>query len=276
MTVEVLRPHGFCAGVDAALRKARSFCAANAASGAYCLHEIVHNPLVVEELRAAGLRFVEDVGEVPEGGRVLFSAHGVGPDVREKARRRRLEVVDATCPFVSRVHEAAKAFAARGMRVAVVGHASHAETKGILAEAPDAAALAGPEDAAAFAASLPAGSRLGVVCQTTMDSDEVEKTVAVLSARLEVETLAQVCSATKERQDAVRKFDGDLLVVLGGANSSNTLRLCEVARCRTVRAASIREVEAVDLSGVRRLGVTSGASTPESFLLEAVRILSSK
>ncbi|MBQ5530977.1 MAG: 4-hydroxy-3-methylbut-2-enyl diphosphate reductase [Kiritimatiellae bacterium] len=268
--IVVLEPHGFCAGVAAALRKARAFCAAG---GAFCLHEIVHNPQVVESLRRSGLKFVDDIDEVPEGGRVLFSAHGASPQTRERARRRGLEVVDATCPFVERVHEAARAFASRGLKVVVAGYRNHAETAGILGEASGAVAVSSAAEAEAFAASLPRGEKIGVVSQTTMDARETERIVAALSERLEVEAQAQVCGATKERQDAVRAFDGDLLVVLGGANSSNTRRLCEVARCRAARVATLGELEALDIAGARRIGVTSGASTPEDFLREAVRVL---
>ena len=275
VTLEVVEPHGFCAGVDAALRKARSFCAESKAAGreAYCLHEIVHNPVATGELEAAGLKFVDSVEEVPEGASVLFSAHGVSPAVRATAARRNLRVTDATCPFVQRVHEAARAYASRGMKVVVIGKRSHAEVEGILGEAPGAFVAGDAAEAAALAASLPPGTKTGVVSQTTMDAREVGKALEALSARLDVETAAQVCAATKVRQEAAMAFDGDLLVVLGGANSSNTRRLCEVARCRAVRAGTLEEVEAIDFGGARRIGVTSGASTPESFLVAALETM---
>ena len=274
MQVEVLEPHGFCAGVTAALRKALALVRDGAADTVYCLHELVHNEIVVGDLTRRGFKFVESVADIPEGATVLFSAHGVSPAVRRAAAARRLKVVDATCPFVTRVHTAAREFAARGLPVVVIGHENHAEVKGIVGEVE----LAGRSPTIAAGRSdisaVPGGSQtIGVVSQTTMNADEVAALVAQLKERFTVETMAEVCNATKERQDAVKAFDGDALLVLGSANSSNTRRLMEVARCRAFRAGTLEEVRALDLRGVRRLGVTSGASTPESFLAEAVAYL---
>ena len=268
MKIEVLTPHGFCAGVKGALDKALRL--ADEGALVYCLHEIVHNEIVVESLRRKGFRFVEDIGEIPNGSTVLFSAHGVSPNVREEAKARDLKVVDATCPFVMRVHKAAKAFSDANLHV--IGKKSHAEVKGILGEAPGAIVVASVDEAR----SLEAGSsvRAGVVSQTTMNADDVAEIVSVLAGKFEIESTAEVCNATKERQDAVKAFDGDALLVLGSANSSNTRRLSEVARCKAFRAGTLDEVRQLDLSGVRHLGVTSGASTPESFFEEALRVLS--
>jgi len=260
MTITAIEPHGFCAGVTAALRKALSLC-----PPVYCLHELVHNEIVVSDLKSRGFSFVESVDDIPEGATVLFSAHGVSPAVRAAAAARGLDVVDATCPFVERVHSAARSFAAKGLPVVVVGNPSHAEVRGIVGEVGDAIVL-NPGDA--HQPELP--PRFGLVSQTTMNSDEVGELVASLRARYDVETTADVCNATKVRQDAVRAFAGDALLVLGSANSSNTRRLCEVAACRTFRAGTMDEVRALDFAGVAELGVTSGASTPESFFREAV------
>ena len=262
MTIETIEPHGFCAGVTGALRKALAL-----PGGAYCLHELVHNELVVDELRRRGTKFVESLEEVPRGATVLFSAHGVSPAVRAEAVERGLKVVDATCPFVSRVHAAARSFAAAGLPVVVIGKANHAEVKGIVGEVEDAGGRA------YVYPDLPDAERIGVVSQTTMNADDVEAIVAELRGRYAVETLAEVCGATRERQRAVKAFRGDALLVLGSASSSNTRRLCEVAPCRALRAATMDDVRALDLSGVERLGVTSGASTPEDFFAEAVRHL---
>ena len=292
MTVEVLEPHGFCAGVTNALRKALSLVQSsfspdhsdtrpfahsvirlfdNSLPPVYCLHELVHNELVVADLKARGMVFVESLDEVPEGATVLFSAHGVSPAVRRQAEARRLKVVDATCPFVARVHKAARDFAARGLPVVILGHPSHAEVKGIMGEVPDPIVV---PDLEAASQSLPVASgRIGVVSQTTFNADDVVEMIARLRRNHEVETMAEVCHATKERQDAVKAFDGDALLVLGSVQSSNTKRLCEVARCRTFRAGTMAEVKALDLSGIGRLGVTSGASTPEGFFTEAVSYL---
>lgn len=260
MKVEAIYPHGFCAGVAGAVRKALSLPAP-----AYCLHELVHNELVVEGLKARGIVFVESLDDVPSGATVLFSAHGVSPCVRKKAESQGLNVVDATCPFVTRVHNAAREFSAKGLPVVVIGHPAHAEVKGIVGEVANGGAYVYPD--------LPDAKKIGVVSQTTMNADEVAKIVSELRERFDVEATAEVCHATKERQDAVKAFAGDAVLVLGSAQSSNTRRLCEVARCRTFRAGTMDEVKALDLSGVENLGVTSGASTPESFFENALKYL---
>lgn len=267
MKVEALSPHGFCAGVANALRRARELL--QGARRVYCLHELVHNELVIADLRAQGMVFVEDLADVPPGATVLFSAHGVSPAVRAVAAARNLRTVDATCPFVARVHAAARAFAAKGLPVVVIGNPAHAEVRGIVGEVTGAHVL-NPSDPHA-AEGLP--PRFGLVSQTTMDADGVAALAASLRAQHAVETMAEVCRATQERQDAVKAFEGDALLVLGSANSSNTRRLCEVARCRTFRAGTLEEVKALDLSGAEKLGVTSGASTPEDFFKAVIREL---
>ena len=273
MEIEILRPHGFCAGVTGALRKALRLEGRGASAEAgrlFCLHELVHNEIVVGDMRRRGFEFIEDIDEVPDGATILFSAHGVSPAVRARAAEKGLSVVDATCPFVARVHEAARSFAERGLAVVIIGKASHAEVAGLLGEAPGARVVGSVDEAAALDCH---GEAIGVVSQTTMNADDVERIVAALRARFKVEAAAAVCNATKERQDAVKAFDGDALLVLGSATSSNTRRLCEVARTRAFRAGTMDEVRALDLAGVARLGVTSGASTPETFLEEAVNYL---
>ncbi len=260
MEIEVLAPHGFCAGVKGALERS------SLQRGAYCLHDIVHNDMVIAELRGRGMKFVESLADVPDGATVVFPAHGVGPAVREEARRRGLRVIDATCPFVAKVHRAARQYALAGLAVVVVGHRGHAEVDGIVGEVE---AVEGAE-VYVYPDLPPPRTRIGVVSQTTMNADEVAEIVKRLGADYEVETAAKVCNATKERQDAVKAFDGDALVVLGDANSSNTRRLAEVARCRAYRVGSLDELAAIDLSGVGRLGVTAGASTPETFLEQAL------
>ncbi|MCQ2368158.1 MAG: 4-hydroxy-3-methylbut-2-enyl diphosphate reductase [Kiritimatiellae bacterium] len=264
MRVEVINPHGFCAGVTHAIKLALSL------KGVYCLHELVHNEIVVEGLKRRGFRFVEDIEEVPEGATVLFSAHGVSPQVKAAAKRRNLKVVDATCPFVERVHREARAFAEKGYQVVVIGNENHAEVKGILGEAPNAIVHT---DLPATPTPTTYTSPLGVVSQTTMNADDVKAKVEELKVGYKVETMAQVCNATKERQDAVKAFKGDALLVLGSSNSSNTKRLSEVASCPTFRAGNMEEVRSLDFSGVNTLGVTSGASTPEEFFNEVIAYL---
>lgn len=263
MEIEVLHPHGFCAGVKGALERAGLH------PTAYCLHDIVHNDMVIAELRARGMKFVDSLDDVPRGETVIFSAHGVSPEVREDAQRRGLRVIDATCPFVAKVHRSARAHALDGLPVVVIGHRGHAEVTGIVGEVE---AVAGAQ-VYVYPDLPPPHSHIGVVSQTTMNSDEVNAIVERLSVDYQVETSAQVCNATKERQDAVKAFDGDAIIVLGDANSSNTRRLAEVARCRAYRVGSLEELKRLDLTGVKRLGITAGASTPESFLSQALEIL---
>ena len=281
MTISVIEPHGFCAGVTAALKKALSLAAkprddSNPQTlkpsnpSLYCLHELVHNEIVVDELKKRGFTFVESLAEVPDGATVLFSAHGVAPQIREAAKARGIRVVDATCPFVERVHKAAREFAAKGLRVVVIGHPGHIEVKGIVGEVGEAVVISNVAAAKEFCAAAGTAECLGVVSQTTMNADEVAEIVAALKTRFKVETTAEVCNATKLRQDAVKAFGGDAVLVLGSASSSNTARLCECAPCRAFRAGTIDEVKSLDLSGVTHLGVTSGASTPEEFLKAAV------
>ena len=267
MEVEVIEPHGLCAGVNAAVAKALKL------RDVYCLHELVHNEIVVGELKALGFRFVDRVEDVPEGETVVFSAHGVPPSVRAAAAERRLKVVDATCPFVAKVHRAARDFSRRGLPVVVLGDPAHVEWKGIAGEA---------ERPLTFEEAMKMEkASVGVVAQTTMNADEVARQVAELRGRHRVEAQAEVCQATKARQDAVRRFagrggDGRAVLVLGSRTSSNSRRLAEVAAdagAKAFLAASMDEVRALDLSGVGRLGVTSGASTPERLFEEAVRFL---
>ena len=282
MTISVIEPHGFCAGVTAALKKALSLAATRRNDSnpqalkpsdpfLCCLHELVHNEIVVEELKKRGFAFVESLAEVPDGATVLFSAHGVAPQIREAAKARGIRVVDATCPFVERVHKAAREFAARGLRIVVIGHPGHIEVKGIVGEVEEAVVISNVASAKEFCTeTADTDTCLGVVSQTTMNADEVADIVVVLKTRFKVETTAEVCNATKLRQDAVKAFVGDAVLVLGSASSSNTARLCECAPCRAFRAGTMDEVKALDLSGVTHLGVTSGASTPEEFLRAAV------
>lgn len=256
MKIDVINPHGMCAGVNAAIAKALQL------RDVYCLHELVHNEIVVDELKALGYRFVEDIDEVPKGATVVFSAHGVSPQVRRRAEERKLKIVDTTCPFVTKVHKAARQFSERGLPVVIIGDEKHAEVKGIAGEIEPR--------------KLVRGGRIGVVSQTTMNADEVARRVEELKRDYEVEAMAEVCSATKERQDAVKRYEGEAVLVLGSKSSSNTKRLAEVARAagkKVFTAGTMDEVKKIDFSGIDHLGVTSGASTPERFLMEALGYL---
>lgn len=242
-----IEPRGFCAGVERALKLARE--ALDTAECVYCIHEIVHNEVVIRALEEKGMRFVDTVDEVPIGATVLFSAHGVSPQVRERAAERDLRMIDATCPFVDRAHKQIRENFAAGLRTVIIGDPNHVEVAGYLGEA--GACL--PED-------VRNGENVGKVVQTTLDSAEHEG----------------VCTATRDRQDAVTRFNGDAVLVLGGAKSSNTRKLVEKAEQtgkRAWRAGSAQDVLALDFSEVETLGVTSGASTPESFFSEIMSLL---
>ena len=284
MKVEVLEPHGMCAGVNAAIAKALKL------RNVYCLHELVHNEIVIGELRDLGFKFVERIEDVPEGETVVFSAHGVSPRVREIAKKRKLKVVDTTCPFVAKVHRAAREFAERGLPVVIVGDPKHVEVKGIAGECENMRIWKYGNGGIGELGNggigrLREGEKIGVVSQTTMNADEVERQVAELRKKYDVETMAEVCHATKERQDAVKRFcmkgtgDGEQgtgVLVLGSRTSSNSKRLKEVAEqngAKAFMAGTMDELKHIDFSGVERLGVTSGASTPERFLMEAVKFL---
>lgn len=219
-----------------------------------------------------GFKFVERLADVPKGATVVFSAHGVSPDVREEAARRHLKVVDTTCPFVARVHRAARRFSEKGLPVIVLGDPDHVEVKGILGEIVPRKPVR--------------GQSVGVVSQTTMNADDVSREIEKLRARYEVETMAETCPATKERQDAVRAFcrksrvPGSRIsvVVLGSVTSANSRRLCSIAADEGVEAFLAGTMD--DLVALRpklvsfdSVGVTSGASTPERFFDEAVRYL---
>ena len=267
-------------GVRAAVEKASRTLSLSSGKAVYCLHELVHNEQVVADLKARGLRFVESLDEVPDGATVLFSAHGVALAVRAEAQRRELAVVDATCPFVARAHRAVRDFAARGVPVVVVGRPEHAEVRGVMGACDGARVVSTPEEVAAL--PFPDGP-VGVVCQTTLSSGTVRTVLDALRARyphLETPPAADVCTATRDRQRAVADFvcgGGDGVLVLGSIGSSNTNRLVEVARAAgaafAARAGTLEEIRTLDFAGVRRLGVTAGASTPEDFFRCAVAAL---
>lgn len=271
MKVEAIEPHGFCWGVKAAVEKAVQALAENARP-VYCLHELVHNARVVDGLREGGMAFVDSLDAVPDGAVVLFSAHGVPPAVRDDAAKRGLRVVDATCPFVARAHRQLADFARRGVQTVVVGHADHVEVKGLLGEVRECGVVLRAEDVESL--GFDPARPVGVVCQTTLSDHDVSAAMEALRRRyplLEESAAADVCTATRDRQAAVREFvrgGGDGVLVLGSSASSNTLRLVEIAEAegaRAWRAETEAEVAGCDFAGVARLGVTAGASTPEDF-----------
>lgn len=268
-TIVLISPHGFCAGVERAVEVAETMLRLYPRP-VYCLREIVHNRQIIDDLAARGMVFVKSVDDIPEGATGLFSAHGVSPAVRAAARARGLRMIDATCPFVTKVHNEVKRHTAQGCTVFLIGHRSHDEVIGVAGEAPDRVIVVEtPEEARA--AAVPDPAKVAVVSQTTLSSDETERVLAVLRERfpsLVTQTESDICYATRNRQQAVRLLarQVDHVIVLGARNSSNSNRLVEVARAEGCPAALVtapEEVASLDLGAVTRLGLTAGASTPE-------------
>jgi len=273
---------GFCAGVVRAIdvvEKALEVCD----GPVYVRKEIIHNRYVVDELRSKGAHFVEEVHDVPDGAWLIYSAHGIAPEVRDHARRKRLRTIDATCPLVTKVHLEAIHYARQGYTIILIGHEDHDETIGTLGEAPDSIRLVGsPEEAEAV--RVPDPARVAYLTQTTLSLDDTREIVEVLKRRfpkLARPAKDDICYATQNRQDAVKAMGPfvDLLLVLGAPNSSNSLRLCEVARDQGVASHLIERAEDIRpdwLSGVRVLGLTASASAPEILVREVVRYAQEK
>jgi 4-hydroxy-3-methylbut-2-enyl diphosphate reductase len=240
----------------------------------YVRKQIVHNKFVVERLEARGAVFVDETDEVPEGALVVFSAHGVAPVVHEEAARRNLRTIDATCPLVTKVHVEARRFADEGFQILLIGHEGHEEVVGTAGEAPEHITLVdGPAAVARIDVADP--ERIAWLSQTTLSVDETEETVRALRKRFPAmidPPSDDICYATQNRQEAVKEVaaGSDLVIVVGSRNSSNSVRLVEVAL--TAGAGAARLVDAADeiedgwLDGVSTVGVTSGASVPEELV----------
>src|SRR6266568_1986314 len=250
-------PRGYCAGVDRAIDIVEVALATYGAP-VYVRKQIVHNLHVVRRLEARGAIFVEELDEVPEGSTVVFSAHGVAPEVHQQARTRQLKVVDATCPLVTKVHQEARKFAGKGYDIVLIGHEGHEEVIGTMGEAPRAIHLVGDEREAA-AVEIADPGKVAYLTQTTLSVDETQSVIGVLRDRFPV--LADQCQ---------------LILVIGAENSSNSKRLVEVARSLGCASHLIPEASAVDpawFEGVDSVGVTSGASAPEWLVDELVEAL---
>ena len=267
---------GFCAGVVRAIdivEKALEVCD----GPVYVRKEIIHNRFVVDELREKGARFVEDVDEAPDGSWLVFSAHGVSPEVRKSARERRLKTIDATCPLVTKVHLEAVHYARSGYTILLIGHEEHDETVGTLGEAPGAMMLI-ESQADAESVVVPDPSRVAYLTQTTLSLDDTREIIEILKRRFPLLVgpgKQDICYATQNRQDAVKAMvpHVDLLLVLGAPNSSNSLRMCEVARAQGARSYLIERAADIQpewLQGVRVLGLTASASAPEVLVQEVV------
>lgn len=271
----LLRPRGFCAGVVRAIDVVKIALSAYGAP-IYVRKEIVHNRHVVDELRAAGAIFVEELTEVPEGERAIFSAHGVAPSVREEAKSRKLRVIDATCPLVTKVHLEARKFARQGYTIVLIGHKDHDEVIGTLGEAPEATALVSTvEDVDALEVKDP--TKIGYITQTTLSLDETRDIIARLREKfphIEGPAAQDICYATENRQVAVKAVAPlcETLLVVGSQNSSNSRRLVEVCEQLGVPSYLVddkSEVKSEWLANVNTVAVTAGASAPEN-LVEAL------
>ena len=273
-------PRGYCAGVDRAVIAVER-ALEHYGAPIYVRKEIVHNRHVVETLSERGAVFVDDTAEVPEGARVVFSAHGVSPAVHAEAAERSLSTIDATCPLVTKVHKEAIRFARHGFRILLVGHAGHEEVEGTMGEAPDHITLVqSPEEARII--EVPDAEKLVWISQTTLSVDETMETVELLRERfphLQNPPSDDICYATQNRQVAVKKIgpEADLVIVVGSANSSNSVRLVEVALEHGAKAAhrvdSAREIDETWFHDVVTVGVTSGASVPENLVQDVLHLL---
>lgn len=264
-----VRPRGFCAGVVRAVDIVELALEAYGAP-VYVHHEIVHNTYVVEQLRRRGAIFVESIADVPHGGVLVFSAHGVPPTVREEAKQRSLRVIDATCPLVTKVHLEALKFAREKRTIILIGHKDHQEIVGTSGEAPDRTIVV-DSVAAVDALEVEDANKLAFLTQTTLSLYDTQEIVARLRQKfpaIKGPASDDICYATQNRQEAVEQVakDVDLILVVGSPNSSNSNRLVEVAQRSGVKAQLIDSADDIDvkwLNGVKRIGLTAGASAPE-------------
>jgi 4-hydroxy-3-methylbut-2-enyl diphosphate reductase len=276
MRIILAAPRGFCAGVNMAID---SLDLALKAFGApiYVYHEIVHNQYVVRTFRDQGAVFVDSLDEVPEASTLLFSAHGVSPAIREQARQRRLNAIDATCPLVTKVHLEAIRFAKDGYKILLIGHDGHDEVIGTLGEAPEAIVLV-EDEADVERLEFPPETRLAYLTQTTLSVDDAGRIIAALRRRFPQITSPpkeDICYATQNRQEAVRELSdaADAVIVLGSQNSSNSQRLRELAREKGRQAFLVdgpQDLKVDDFSQGMTVLITAGASAPESVVRETV------
>jgi 4-hydroxy-3-methylbut-2-enyl diphosphate reductase len=275
----LLRPRGFCAGVVRAIDVVKIALNMYGAP-IYVRKEIVHNRHVVEELKALGAIFVEELDEVPTGARVIYSAHGVAPEVRTQARQRNLKVIDATCPLVTKVHLEAKKFARQGYTIVLIGHKDHDEVIGTLGEAPESTALVSTvEDVDRLQVADP--ERVSFITQTTLSLDETRDIVQRLKEKfpsIQGPAAQDICYATENRQVAVKAVVPlcEMLLVVGSQNSSNSRRLVEVCEKMGVPAYlvdDLTEVQPQWLESIQTVAVTAGASAPENLVEQLVEFL---
>ena len=276
MQIILANPRGFCAGVERAIaiveRAIEKF-----GAPIYVRHEVVHNKFVCDDLRAKGAIFVDELGDVPEGATVIFSAHGVSKAVREEATRRGLRVFDATCPLVTKVHNQVARMRKDGMEIVMIGHKGHPEVEGTMGQSTNGMYLVETvEDVASLEVSDP--TRLAYVTQTTLSVDDAEKIVDALKRRypeIVGPKKDDICYATQNRQDAVKALarKADIVLVVGSNNSSNSNRLREVSEINGTRAYLVSNAEQIEtdwLDNAASVGITAGASAPEVLVQEVI------
>jgi 4-hydroxy-3-methylbut-2-en-1-yl diphosphate reductase len=279
MRILLANPRGFCAGVNMAIDCLDEVIRL-VGPKLYVYHEIVHNKYVVERFTRQGVTFVDAIDEVPEGATLLYSAHGVSPEIREQARRRKLRTIDATCPLVTKVHLEAIKYADAGYHILLIGHEGHDEVIGTMGEAPASITLVEtPEEVASL--NFPADAKLAYLTQTTLSVEEAGRVIAALKTRyphIESPPKEDICYATTNRQEAVSLLapQADVVLVLGSQNSSNSRRLMELGRTDTRRSYLIdgaHELQASWFDGAESVLITAGASAPEVVVQDVIRYL---
>ena len=276
LEIVLTSPRGFCAGVDRAIliveKALRKW-----GAPIYVRHEIVHNRQVVERLEAQGVIFVEEIEDIPKGAHAIFSAHGVSPAVRQQAQEKGLEVVDATCPLVTKVHGEAQRYRRKDFTILLIGHADHVEVQGTMGEAPEQMIIIETvKDAEKV--QLSDSNQVAYLTQTTLSLDDTSEIIKTLKKRfpdIEGPPKDDICYATQNRQNAVKKLASQVerILVVGASNSSNTLRLVEVAKAQGSEARRVEEasqIEKTDVEGVSSIGITAGASAPEDVVQSIV------
>jgi 4-hydroxy-3-methylbut-2-en-1-yl diphosphate reductase len=274
--VVLAKPRGFCAGVEMAVETVDRALKRHGAP-IYVFHEIVHNRYVVREFTDRGVHFVTSMDEVPAGAKLIFSAHGISPAVLQQAKDKGLNlIIDATCPLVEKVHREVRKFAALGYWIILVGHEQHDEIVGTSGEAPDRIRIVA-NAAEARNIHIPDPEKVVVLTQTTLSVDDTREVIEILKNRfpkLLTPAKEDICYATQNRQDAVKQLakEVDLVLVIGSRNSENSNQLCKVARAQGIKSYLVDDhhgIEATWLAGVKRVGITSGASVPETLVQAA-------
>lgn len=279
MKVILANPRGFCAGVNMAIESLEK-ALEKFGSPIYVYHEIVHNRPVVERFSKRGVVFVDKIDDIPEGATVLYSAHGVSPTIRLESQKRNLLAIDATCPLVTKVHKEAVKFASDGYTIILIGHEGHDEVLGTMGEAPENIVLVQDEESA-NKLELPKDTKVAFLTQTTLSVDEAQAIIDVLKKKFPTivgPAKDDICYATQNRQEAVKEIvpEVDVVLVLGSQNSSNSMRLSELAITLGKPAYlidSVKEIKSEWLDNVQRVLITAGASAPEDVVEECVEWL---